>query len=336
MTVIYADLLLGFNFILDLTLLQTTAWMRGIRPIRWKMFIAAGIGTLYASILFMPTFPILYTILGKVGVSIAMLLIAFGFHNVGYMLRNVGVFYFVAFTLAGGAFGIQYLWHDASQWALYESARSLWKDPQLQMGAAFLVCALAASVALLRTVWKAKHKQEIVTNCIVRLEIGIGDTKVTCSGLIDTGNQLSDPLSGAPVVVAESGLWKDLLPEEWINNLQRAQSGDVWQWIGEHHNELRIDESRLRIIPYRGVNHSSTMQWMIGIKPDYIRIEQAEHVYLCTKVIIGLDGGVLSHDGRYQVIVHPDLLQSTNRTTIMHGGDKSSGEAEASSTSKAS
>ena len=319
MTVIYADLLFGLNLVLDWTLLRMTAKIRGIQFSRWRIVAAAGLGTAYAAVLFIPSYPILYTYVGKLLLSILMIILAFGFQNAGYFLKNVAVFYFSAFVIAGGAFGLQYLLQDARAWTITDRATQ-WMDAHrttFQAGIGFLVVALPASYALFRLVWRHSARQQQVVKQLVQLDIYIGDTVRHCTGLVDTGNHLRDPLGGAPVVVTESRLWEGVLPSEWLKRLRSEQPFDMLQsWKGTNEDEGIMDESRLRLIPYRGVNRD--MQWMMGLRPDSIRIRTENETYLCTKVIIGLDGGTLSHDGAFQAIVHPDLLQTSENESAYH------------------
>ncbi len=310
LTVIYADLIFGLNIILDWTLLRTTAWMRGFSFSKWKVAAATGVGTAYAAVLFIPSYPILYTYVGKILFSIVMLLIAFGFRNIGFFVKTFATFYFSAFVLAGGAIGLQYLFQDARGWSLFREAREMWKSggADLQMGAGFLVVALLASYALFRTVWKQGKRQQQVARQLVQVDIQIGEIKRSCTGLVDTGNHLNDPLSGAPVIITESCLWEGALPGEWLARLKQEQPLDMLQSIGDSDGKCPFDESRLRIIPYRGVNQG--MQWMIGLKPDFIQVTSDTEKYVCTKVIIGLDGGTLSHEGAFQAIIHPGVMES--------------------------
>ncbi|MFD3269071.1 sigma-E processing peptidase SpoIIGA [Paenibacillus dendritiformis] len=305
MTVIYADLVFGLNLALDWTLLTMTAWMRGLSHSRWKVAAGAGLGTLYALVLFIPAFPLLYTYAGKILISIFMLLIAFGFRNPGYFFKNVAVFYFSAFVLAGGAIGIQYMLQDARLWSIAHRT-SEWlsaNDNRMQAGMGLVIAALPASYGLFRLVWKWSKRQQQVARQLVTVDIRIGDIHRQVTGLVDTGNHLNDPLSGAPVMVTEARIWEGWLPADWLQQLGASQSLDMLESVSGV-----IDVSKLRLLPYRGVNQG--MQWMIGFKPDEIRITTGTDTLLCNRAIIGLDGGVLSRDGAFQAIVHPDMLET--------------------------
>lgn len=166
-----------------------------------------------------------------------------------------------------------------------------------------VIAALPASYGLFRLVWKWSKRQQQVARQLVTVDIRIGDIRRQVSGLVDTGNHLNDPLSGAPVMVTEARIWEGWLPADWLQQLGTSQSLDMLESVSGV-----IDVSKLRLLPYRGVNQG--MQWMIGFKPDEIRITTETGTLLCDRAIIGLDGGVLSRDGAFQAIVHPDMLEN--------------------------
>ena len=66
-------------------------------------------------------------------------------------------------------------------------------------------------------------------------------------------------------------------------------------------------QNRLRLVPYRGVNKGTA--FMLAIKPDRVEVTMDGTTYETTKVLIGLDGRALSSDGKYQAIIHPELVQ---------------------------
>ena len=313
MAVIYADLVLGLNLILDGTLLTMTARIRGLRITKWRWAGSVAIGTAYSCLLFLPFIPQMLTLSGKVLISISMLIVAFGYHHLGFLLRNMLVFYFSAFAIAGGAIGIQYLLQDASLWAAFSHVSANQISQELKMGAGVLLLALTAAVLCYWLAMKQQQARKQMASFLVDIEIGIEGKTVACRGLIDTGNGLKEPLSGAPVVITNVSMWKDILPEGWLKCVHDgadwnalAQLSNVADQSDDTTERCEMDNGRLRLLPYRSVNQGT--QWMIGFKPDYIQIIQETRTYVCKQVIVGLDGGQLSHDEQFEAIVHPDLL----------------------------
>jgi stage II sporulation protein GA (sporulation sigma-E factor processing peptidase) len=161
------------------------------------------------------------------------------------------------------------------------------------------------TVLLYKTVIRSRANKETMTQFLAQVHVWIDQEQSSCIGLIDTGNQLTDPLTRTPVIVMEASLWQHVLPEGWA---QRLRTMETDQLIMEMQESSIPWQDRLRMVPFRGVNRGAT-QWMLAIKPDKVAITHEGTTTECTKVLIGLDGGTLSSDGSYRAILHPTLLQ---------------------------
>ncbi|NMO94770.1 sigma-E processing peptidase SpoIIGA [Paenibacillus lemnae] len=300
---VYIDLIFLVNLLIDGVLLALTAWMRRLNPRKWRLFLSAVTGAMYVVMMFVPELGFLFTFLVKFGLSLIMLWIAFGFVSLQSFLRNLGAFYMVNFAAAGGIIGFHYfmqssgdlfngIWFTASGGLTFELKVSFW----------FMCIALFAVIMIFRAVQTTRRQVEQRETLLGQVTVEMGETTITCTGLLDTGNQLSDPLTRIPVMVMEASLWKDILPASW-----RTRLGEPDKWIMELDGETFAWQDRLRLIPYRGVNRGAA--FMLALKPDRVIIEMNGHLYEPVRVLIGLDGGTLSGEGAYQAILHPELVQ---------------------------
>jgi stage II sporulation protein GA (sporulation sigma-E factor processing peptidase) len=131
---------------------------------------------------------------------------------------------------------------------------------------------------------------------------------IQLKGLIDSGNQLYDPLSKMPVMIVEMNKVKEVLPEELVQHIQLGKSMD---WINNEQLENWIH--RLRIVPYRVVG--SEQQFLVAIKPDRIMIFYEQQWLEIQKGLVGLNETNLSADGEYECIIHPKMVQTGKRLT---------------------
>ena len=83
---------------------------------------------------------------------------------------------------------------------------------------------------------------------LVRLGLRLGERTLDCTALRDTGNTLSDPLTGEPVLVARWQLAARLLPELGLTKAQFEDPGALLLCLGAGRPELRV-----RLIPFRAV-----------------------------------------------------------------------------------
>lgn len=305
--VVYADLIFLLNFLMDAAMLIVTAKTRKISFKWWRIVGSSVLGASYVVIMFLPVPLFLFTFSVKCMFCIGMIMTAFGFGSLQNLLRNIGTFLLVNFAVAGGMFGIHYVLASSSDVmegiVFTQTGVAMF---QMQIGGIlFVLMLLLPLLWWFRTVFQSSKQREVLTSYLAEVKIHVGDYTASCKGLIDTGNQLYDPLTRTPVMVMEVSEWGDVLPVEW---LQRIRSADVDQIISGLGVEEFVWQDRLRLVPYRGVNRNT--QFMLAIKPDKVVIT---HNYLqieASKVLIGLDGGKLCSDGTYQAIIHPALISA--------------------------
>ncbi|MFD0692740.1 sigma-E processing peptidase SpoIIGA [Paenibacillus sp. GCM10027628] len=302
--VVYADLIFLLNFLMDAVMLIVTAKTRKLSFKWWRIAVSAFLGASYVVMMFLPVPSFLFTFSVKCIFCIGMIMTAFGFGSLQNFLRNLGAFLLVNFAVAGGMFGIHYVWASSSDVmkgiVFTQSGAPVF---QLQVGIIFVLLLLLPLIWWFRTVFLSTKQREELTTFLAEVTIHVDDFTATCSGLIDTGNQLYDPLTRTPVMVMEVSQWSDILPGEW---LQRIRSADVDQIISGLGTEEFVWQDRLRLVPYRGVNRNT--QFMLAIKPDKVVITHNNKQIEVSKVLIGLDGGKLCSDGSYQAIIHPTLV----------------------------
>lgn len=304
--VVYIDLIFAMNLLIDASLLLATAWMRKQKIKVWRIAASACVGAMYVVMMFLPELGFLYTFLVKFLFSVAMLWIAFGFGSLQNYLRNMGAFYIVNFAAAGGILGVHYLLQDYGDlW------NGMWYSATGGMGFSLKIGALFTLVLFFAVLWwfkrviAARHRQERISTFVGEVRVRIEDSEVCCTGLVDTGNQLSDPLSRLPVMVMEASLWEDLLPPSYRGKLAKERADNlIMEWTEAGAFPW---PDRLRLVPYRGINKGT--QFMLALKPDEVSITLEGRNFHSTRVLIGLDGGRLSAEGAYRAIVHPALVE---------------------------
>lgn len=318
------DVLFAINLLIDGALLLTTAWVRGIRPRPLRIVAAALIGASYVVMMFVPALSFLYTLAVKFLLSIIMLLTAFGFVSLQRMLRNVAAFYGVNFAAAGGVLGISYLIQSTGNvWSGIWFSRTGGVGFELGMGIAAVLVSILLSLWLYRMVGNARKRQSQLQAQLAKVVVVFDGKSKGCMGLVDTGNQLCDPLTRTPVMVMEARLWLDELPKSWHAAIEASQADRIVAGIGVETCGL---QERLRLIPYRGVNRGT--QFMLAIKPDKVHIEMDGTNYESAKVLIGLDGGTLAAEGAYQAIIHPELVNSEAAMPATVIGDRLGGNVQ--------
>jgi stage II sporulation protein GA (sporulation sigma-E factor processing peptidase) len=309
---IYGDLLWLLNFSFDFLLLWLTASLLRIQLGKAKTAIAAAMGASYSVLAIFPEWSLLFQNGMKLFFALIMIWITFQFRNLVYFLRCVATFYFVSFVVGGGIFAIHYFYLPSAQGIpgvlLVEDSTST----GTVMGS-LVVIGFGCMWLFSRQTFRAVETKQQRSQWIVSVTVYCFDQVIKCKGLMDTGNQLVDPLTRTPVMILEINQLRDAVSPKLLAKLMSIDA-----LTGMGHSEEEEDSvednqwvSRIRLIPYRGVNRGMNM--MVAFKPDRIRLEETHSTYEMTRVLVGLDTGTLSKDGEYQAILHPSMmLQQTS------------------------
>ncbi|MGG6432141.1 sigma-E processing peptidase SpoIIGA [Anoxybacillus sp. D401a] len=294
MPLIYADVVWLLNFCFDAMLLWLAAIMLKRRVRLWRLMLSALFGSLLVLLVFTPFAYMTSHFVTKLVISFLIVWICFGFHRFRFFIENVLAFYFATFMLGGGMVAFHFLLESemtpySSGWLTHSTSISwlfviimfpiLWLLSKVQMG----------------TIREKKLRFEHVIHVRVTC---VGQT-VSLKGLVDSGNQLRDPLTNTPVMIVELQSFAHLFPQAVLQMIQkRTYTDDIpSEWV-----------SRIRFVPYRAVGVEQ--QLLVAIKPDEVQWSDGKQWTSVKKVLIGFYPSSLSADGEYNCIVHPHIVMS--------------------------
>ena len=103
---VYIDLLLIFNFLIDLLLLMSVSLILKRMATFNRLVLGAFLGSLSVFILFLPISNFLLLFL-KIVISVLMIISTFSYRDFSYFMKNMGYFYFASMVLGG----MIYLWN---------------------------------------------------------------------------------------------------------------------------------------------------------------------------------------------------------------------------------
>lgn len=311
--VVYLDIILLLNMAIDTLLLWFTAYFRKERVVWWRMALASLFGSTYLAFFFLPAFSSLYQWSVKLLFSIVMLWMAFGRKRLLAFAQNVIVFYFVAFVFGGGVFGLQYFLAPRNEIVnglvvTHNDGFGVGFKPTL----AILVIGFALVCFLGRKSYQAIQEPRRLQAFLVDVVVTVEGEQIMCRGLVDTGNQLHEPITRIPVMIMESRMLSHLLPPSLLR--QTEENGGGWEKLDGYWEELPAKwQSRVRLIPYRSVSRG--MDFLLAIKPDHVLLLQNGAHFETEKVLIGLNPIPLAADGQYQAIVHPAMMETYSPTS---------------------
>ncbi|MEH7106850.1 sigma-E processing peptidase SpoIIGA [Bacillus sp. JJ1764] len=304
--VVYLDVIWALNLLFDSLLLYLTAIILK-RKINFLRLLAGGfIGSLIILLSFTPINVYSGHPISKLLFSLVMVYIVFGYKRLSFFIKALMTFYLATFLIGGALMGVHYfIQYDPTLTAevLKSSVMGL-GDPVSWL---FVMIGFPVAWHYARKNIENMEMTKIQYEKIVRVTIKLSGEALHFSGLVDSGNQLYDPISKLPVMFVSIKNQLECIPEP-IRKL-----ATITDPLMINHDELPIDwQPRLRIVPYKVVGQEH--QFVLAIKPDMIMIEQDRVKYFCDKGLVTFTNQQLSSDDSFECIVHPKMLTGTKQT----------------------
>ncbi|KRU16808.1 sigma-E processing peptidase SpoIIGA [Bacillus pumilus] len=299
--VIYLDVIWLLNFCFDLLLLLLTAFILKRQVKKRRYMLGALIGSSIVLLLFTPFAMVVSHPLGKLLFSIFIVLATFGFQRFRSFFQNLFAFYFVTFLMGGGMIGVHSFLQTNTviQNGLLISQNDGFGDPisWLFVLTGFPAIWLFSKKRLGEVGTKKRQYDEQVL-----VELHIHGETIRLKGLVDSGNQLYDPMTKTPVMIVQADQLTAICGEPFIELMKQSHPVEVMQKIDDQFPLL----DRLRLVPYRAVGHDHG--FLLCLKPDTVFIYSKTHMIQPAKCFVGLSLSGLSADQEFESIIHPDML----------------------------
>lgn len=302
--ILYLDVLFLVNLTMDFVLIWATTKLTGFATSFKRIFVAACTGALYSVAVYFPTLHTsLSSLLVKIAFSILMIYIAFYPLSFKKMIQALTYFYFIIFAVGGAMLAAVYLMKTENTVQAIVSGKFIILEP---LGYNWILAAVVTAVIIGRYGTKLIIKNFIKSILYVPVIICLGEERVALKTLVDTGNQLTDPITGKPVMIVELDALKGIIPKKAFEELRNNDDFDVNSII-TCLSETYL-ASRLRVIPFNSIGEQKGM--LVGIRPDAVIIVHNHKTIKIQDIIIGIYKYKLSSKGIYNGLLHPELLQN--------------------------
>ncbi len=206
MPIIYIDILLAVNFVIDYLLLSATARILRLTPKRWRVLLGALSGAGSACLIFLTTMPTLAILVLHLTSACILIKIVFPFSKVSVFLKQVLVFYVISALFSGL---VSALWSLTKSETFYAYNGVIYFDISPLMLSGFAVI----SYTVIR-LYEYITRKRAPRGYSFLLRIDDGNGICVCRALYDSGMHLTEPFSGKPVVVVEEAVIRPYLSAE--------------------------------------------------------------------------------------------------------------------------
>lgn len=288
---IYIDIVLLENIIMNFIILLATGLILKEKIKSIRLLLASLVGAIYSVVSYLSILEIYQSMILKIILSIVIIYIAFNPQAMKKMWKDLIIFYLTSFAFGGAAFALIYI--VKPQDILMKNGLFLGTYP---LKTAFLGAIVAFVIIIVAfTVVKSKISKK---DMFCEIEIGLNQTTIQATAMLDTGNMLKEPITNTPVIVVEHTLLYECVPKEILNHLDELIGGD-FEKIPEEIKKEYV--TKLKLIPFSSLGKQNGM--LLGMKADFVKIKNGENEEVKDNIMVGIYNKSLTKRGEYRALL---------------------------------
>ena len=266
--VVYIDILIVVNLIVNYLLLLATARFLYLKYRRKRLLIGEILGAIYSLYIFFPDSNLMISLSIKLIMSATIVFAVFGFKSFSIFLKTLICFYSMSFCFSGIMLAL---------WYLVAPKGMVLNNGVVYFNISPTVLIFSAILAYMATeIMNRVFAQRENKNLIYEVCVRVGDNTSKFSAKVDTCNFLTEPFSNLPVIIVSKECLKEVLPQDFslvsdISDKSCAQS-------------LKL---KLRFVPFKTISGDGMLP---AFKPDDLTIQKGIHkeayVAVCSKGIL--------------------------------------------------
>lgn len=275
--IVYADILIVVNLIVDYFLLKVSGKILKIKPKMWRLLLSAFAGGIFSLYIFFPQRGILIELIVKLSMNSVMSLICFGFRSFKMFLKSSGVLFASTCIYAGIMIA---LWQILKPKGMVINNSVVYFD----ISPITLIITTVAGYFLYILFSKIfTSSSALAQRCEIKL--WVEGKSVNATAIIDTGNSVKDVFSSSHIIIVD-----------------KAVISALFQNFGTEYKEKM--QSRFRAIPCGTVSGGDLLE---GYRCDAAEIFYENRVTKLNKPIAAISKLPLKEN--YSAIINPETLE---------------------------
>lgn len=275
--IVYADVLIFLNFVVDYFLLSLTSKILNIKPKLFRVILGSIAGGLSSLYIFLPKQSTLLEFLFKIAVSMLLVIISFKYESVKHFFRSSVVLFLVTCGYGGVIFAV---------WLIFKPQGLVINNSQIYFNISPTILVLFSVIGYFAFIIFSKifaKNSKFSEKC--QIEVFAENKKIELTAIIDTGNSIEDPFGKSDIIITNKKqieLLFGILEPKIIEKLK----------------------ARFRILPCSTVSGYDTLE---GFRCDRAKIIQKTNEIIIDKPILAISKVKL--DDGYNAIINPNILR---------------------------
>ncbi len=275
--VVYADVLLVLNFIVDYFLILASLRICCLKQRPLRLIFGAMVGAVSSLYIFLPPINLFGEILYKLFVSLLIVITVFGVKSVKSLLKGFLIFFLIT-CCYGGVMTVIFKTLEPNGMVIFNSVVYFNISPTA------LVFTTTAAYLLFILLGKIFSKaSKTARKCNIR--VSAANKQVEFKGILDTGNSLEDIMGRSEIIIADKSVLREL--------------------FGELNPDINTEiKPRFRMVPLNTVSGSDVLE---GLRCDNAEVFAEGRCITLEKPILAVSKVSLSDD--YKGILNPKIFE---------------------------
>lgn len=298
---VYIDIVFIINLLMDYIILFIVKVMTKKKTKKIRLLIGALIGALMMCIIVILPYNNYFVnvIVGYLVTSFLIVYISFKPSRLSELIKLTVIMYLSAIMLGGIMFALYYY-----SFIGVEISKVINGTYNMDLKVGLFILFGIIALIIFKIIGKIITSTAVINKNLFGIEININNHIINVNGLLDTGNNLYDPITNNPVIIAESDLLKSFMQEDNFHKLNTI-SNNLYN-VADFAELGQLSELKLRLIPFSSLGNDNGM--LLGIVADNICINIGDEKKDFNDVVIAVYNKKLSNDNSYQVLIHPELV----------------------------
>ncbi len=289
--VVYVDILIALNIIINYFLLLATAKISNDTPKRTRLLLSSVVGALFSLIIFLPEINFLLLSLVKVVFSGLIVILAFGYKNLLAFAKKIALFYCANFIFAGGVIAL---------WLFFAPKGLVLNNSVVYFNIRADVLVMLTAIIYAFVVVIAKITERIFPkSSVYNIKIRLKEKQTKLTAYLDSGNTLRDVFTDKPVIICKTEKVADLFDD----NIKDVLKSNLP--ILEKYQAVMCADMRFKIIPFTTVGGEGAL---LAFSPDDVEISSLDVNINNANVLIALStDGFFA--GEYDGLLNPFAMK---------------------------
>lgn len=235
--VVYADVLVLVNFVVDYFLILIVCQFSHKKSSLWRMIAASLLGGIFSLYILVPETAFLIQSAVQIVMCMAMCMVAFGFESAKDFLRSALILFCVNFAYTGAMIAV---------WILFKPYGMVINNSVIYFNISPLFLILFSIVGyVVVSVGRRLLKRNFASNTYCDAKLFCGVECLTVRGIVDTGNSITDVFGISQIFIAGQDMVNALLKSQ-IDNPERFRKIPCNTITGERLLDgYRIDSAKI-------------------------------------------------------------------------------------------